>query len=134
MGIGHEKLRAQPDKLCVTVYHTDDEAFDIWKKVTGFHDDKIIRIPTDDNFWRMGDTGPCGPSTGDFLRSRRSHLGRPARQSPEEDGDRFIEIWNNVFMQYEQVDADTRVDLTRAERGYRHGLRAHGRDHDGQSR
>ena len=99
-----------PDKLCVTVYHTDDEAFDIWKKVTGFHDDKIIRIPTDDNFWRMGDTGPCGPSTEIFY-DHGDHIWGGPPGSPEEDGDRFIEIWNNVFMQYEQVDADTRIDL-----------------------
>ncbi len=96
----------------MTVYHTDDEAFGLWKKIAGLTDDRIIRIPTSDNFWAMGDTGPCGPCSEIFLRPRRSHLGRPARFS-EEDGDRFIEIWNLVFMQYEQVTKQERVDLPR---------------------
>ncbi len=99
-----------PEKMCVTIYHTDDEAFDIWKKVTGFHDSKIIRIPTDDNFWRMGDTGPCGSCTEIFY-DHGDHIWGGPPGSPEEDGDRFIEIWNNVFMQYEQIDADTLIDL-----------------------
>ncbi len=99
-----------PEKLCVTVYHNDDEAFDIWKKVTGFHDDKIIRIATDDNFWKMGDTGPCGPCTEIFY-DHGDHIWGGPPGSAEEDGDRFIEIWNNVFMQYEQIDADTRIEL-----------------------
>jgi len=99
-----------PEKLCVTVHSTDEEAAAIWKKVTGFSDDKIIRIPTDDNFWRMGDTGPCGPCTEIFYDHGEHIWGGPPG-SPEEDGDRFIEIWNNVFMQYEQIDADTRIDL-----------------------
>ena len=99
-----------PEKLCVTVHSTDEEAAAIWKKVTGFSDDKIIRIPTDDNFWRMGDTGPCGPCTEIFYDHGEHIWGGPPG-SPEEDGDRFIEIWNIVFMQYEQVDADTRIDL-----------------------
>jgi len=99
-----------PEKLCVTVHSTDEEAAGIWKKVTGFDDRKIIRIPTDDNFWRMGDTGPCGPCTEIFYDHGEHIWGGPPG-SPEEDGDRFIEIWNNVFMQYEQVDADTRIDL-----------------------
>ena len=98
------------DKLCVTVHSTDEEAAEIWKKVTGFDDHKIIRIATDDNFWRMGDTGPCGPCTEIFYDHGDSIWGGPPG-SPEEDGDRFIEIWNNVFMQYEQIDADTRIDL-----------------------
>ncbi len=98
------------EKMCVTIYHTDDEAFDIWKKVTGFHDDKIIRIPTSDNFWAMGDTGPCGPCTEIFY-DHGEHIPGGPPGSPEEDGDRFIEIWNNVFMQYEQIDLDTRIDL-----------------------
>ncbi len=98
------------EKLCVTIYHTDDEAFDIWKKVTGFHDSKIIRIPTSDNFWSMGDTGPCGPCTEIFY-DHGDHIWGGPPGSPEEDGDRFIEIWNNVFMQYEQIDPDTRIDL-----------------------
>ena len=99
-----------PEKLCVTVHSTDEEAADIWKKITGFADEKIIRIPTDDNFWRMGDTGPCGPCTEIFY-DHGDHIWGGPPGSPEEDGDRFIEIWNNVFMQYEQVDTDTRIDL-----------------------
>ncbi|PCJ02371.1 MAG: alanine--tRNA ligase [Alphaproteobacteria bacterium] len=99
-----------PDKLCVTVHSTDEEAAAIWKKVTGFADHKIIRIATDDNFWRMGDTGPCGPCTEIFYDHGEHIWGGPPG-SPEEDGDRFIEIWNNVFMQYEQIDAETRIDL-----------------------
>ncbi len=99
-----------PEKLCVTVHSSDEEAAAIWKKITGFSDDKIIRISTDDNFWRMGDTGPCGPCTEIFYDHGEHIWGGPPG-SAEEDGDRFIEIWNNVFMQYEQVDADTRIDL-----------------------
>lgn len=98
------------EKLCVTVHSTDEEAASIWKKVTGFEDHKIIRINSDDNFWRMGDTGPCGPCTEIFYDHGEHIWGGPPG-SPEEDGDRFIEIWNNVFMQYEQIDADTRIDL-----------------------
>jgi len=96
-----------PDKLCVTVYHTDDEAADIWKKVTGFADHKIIRIAGDDNFWRMGPTGPCGPCTEIFYDHGDRIWGGPPG-SAEQDGDRFIEIWNNVFMQNEQF-ADGRL-------------------------
>ena len=89
------------DKLCVTVYHTDDEAAAIWKKVAGLPDHRIIRIPTDDNFWRMGPTGPCGPCTEIFY-DHGDHIPGGPPGSPDEDGDRFIEIWNNVFMQNEQ--------------------------------
>jgi len=99
-----------PEKLCVTVHSSDEEAAVVWKKITGFHDDKIIRISTDDNFWRMGDTGPCGPCTEIFY-DHGDHIWGGPPGSAQEDGDRFIEIWNNVFMQYEQVDADTRIDL-----------------------
>lgn len=98
------------EKLLVTVYHTDDEAFNIWKKVTGFSDDKIIRIPTDDNFWSMGDTGPCGPCTEIFY-DHGDHIWGGVPGSPEEDGDRYIEIWNNVFMQYEKHADGTRTEL-----------------------
>lgn len=98
------------DKLLVTVHSSDEEAAEIWKKVTGFSDDKIIRIPTDDNFWRMGDTGPCGPCTEIFYDHGPDVPGGPPG-SADEDGDRFIEIWNNVFMQFEQVDAETQVPL-----------------------
>ena len=91
------------DRLLVTVYHTDDEAAGIWKKVAGLPDDRIIRIPTDDNFWRMGPTGPCGPCTEIFYDHGPSIWGGPPG-SAEEDGDRFIEIWNLVFMQNEQFE------------------------------
>jgi alanyl-tRNA synthetase len=97
-------------KLLVTVYHTDDEAADIWKKVAGLPDEKIIRIPTNDNFWMMGPTGPCGPCTEIFYDHGPSIWGGPPG-SPEEDGDRFIEIWNLVFMQFEQFEDGARRDL-----------------------
>ena len=98
------------DKLLVTVYHTDDQAFDLWKKIAGLPDSKIIRIPTSDNFWAMGDTGPCGPCSEIFY-DHGGHIPGGPPGSPDEDGDRFIEIWNLVFMQYEQKSADERVDL-----------------------
>ncbi len=89
------------EKLLVTVYHTDDEAFDLWQKIAGLPADKIIRIPTKDNFWSMGDTGPCGPCSEIFYDHGADIPGGPPG-SPDEDGDRFIEIWNLVFMQFEQ--------------------------------
>lgn len=89
------------DKLLVTVHSTDEEAAGIWKKVAGFSDDKIIRIPTDDNFWQMGDTGPCGPCSEIFYDQGDTLQGGPPG-SPDEDGDRFLEFWNLVFMQFEQ--------------------------------
>ncbi|MEC9236645.1 MAG: alanine--tRNA ligase, partial [Pseudomonadota bacterium] len=98
------------DKLLVTVYHDDDEAVNIWKKVAGFGDDKIIRIATSDNFWSMGDTGPCGPCTEIFYDHGEHIWGGPPG-SPEEDGDRFIEIWNLVFMQYNQLEGGVRENL-----------------------
>jgi alanyl-tRNA synthetase len=97
-------------RLLATVYHTDDEAFDLWKKIAGMPDERIIRIPTSDNFWSMGDTGPCGPCSEIFYDHGDSIPGGPPG-SPDEDGDRFIEIWNLVFMQYEQVTPDERIDL-----------------------
>jgi alanyl-tRNA synthetase len=97
-------------KLLVTVYHTDDEAADIWKKVAGLPDEKIIRIPTNDNFWMMGPTGPCGPCTEIFY-DHGDHIWGGPPGSPEEDGDRFIEIWNLVFMQFEQFENGDRRDL-----------------------
>ena len=100
------------DKLLVTVYHTDDEAASIWKKYAGLSDDKIIRIPTDDNFWSMGATGPCGPCTEIFYDHGDKIWGGPPG-SAEEDGDRFIEIWNLVFMQYDQQENGERSDLPR---------------------
>ncbi|WP_066552735.1 alanine--tRNA ligase [Croceicoccus bisphenolivorans] len=98
------------DKLITTVYHTDDEAFDLWKKIAGLSDDRIIRIPTSDNFWSMGDTGPCGPCSEIFYDHGEHIWGGPPG-SPEEDGDRFIEIWNLVFMQFEQKADGTRDPL-----------------------
>jgi alanyl-tRNA synthetase len=100
------------DKLLVTVYHTDDEAAGLWKKIAGFSDDRIIRIPTSDNFWAMGDTGPCGPCSEIFI-DRGEHIWGGPPGSPEEDGDRFLEFWNLVFMQYEQVTKEERVPLPR---------------------
>ncbi|MBB6407546.1 alanine--tRNA ligase [Mesorhizobium sangaii] len=100
------------DKLLVTVYHTDDEAAGFWKKIAGFSDDRIIRIATSDNFWAMGDTGPCGPCSEIFI-DRGEHIWGGPPGSPEEDGDRFLEFWNLVFMQYEQVTKEERIDLPR---------------------
>ena len=100
------------DRLLVTVYHTDDEAFDLWKKIAGFDDDRIIRIPTSDNFWSMGETGPCGPCSEIFYDQGPALQGGPPG-SPDEDGDRFLEFWNLVFMQYEQVDGGQRIPLPR---------------------
>jgi alanyl-tRNA synthetase len=99
------------DKLLVTVYSEDEEAHALWKKIAGLSDDRIIRIPTSDNFWAMGDTGPCGPCSEIFFDHGEHIWGGPPG-SPEEDGDRFIEIWNLVFMQYEQLPGE-RVDLPR---------------------
>lgn len=96
-------------KLLTTVYHTDDEAFEIWKKV-GVPEDRIIRIATSDNFWQMGPTGPCGPCTEIFY-DHGDHIWGGPPGSPEEDGDRFIEIWNVVFMQNEQFEDGSMIDL-----------------------
>ena len=98
------------DRLLVTVYHTDDEAAAIWKKVAGLTDDRIIRIPTNDNFWMMGPTGPCGPCTEIFF-DHGDHIWGGPPGSPDEDGDRFVEIWNLVFMQYEQFEDGSRREL-----------------------
>ncbi len=92
-----------PDRLTATVYHTDDEAWDLWKKIAGLPDERIIRIPTKDNFWAMGDSGPCGPCSEIFY-DHGDHIPGGPPGSPDEDGDRFTEIWNLVFMQYEQED------------------------------
>ena len=90
-----------PDRLTATVYHTDDEAFDLWRKISGLPESRIIRIPTKDNFWAMGDNGPCGPCSEIFY-DHGDHIPGGPPGSPDEDGDRFTEIWNLVFMQYEQ--------------------------------
>ncbi len=99
-------------RLLVTVYHTDDEAAAIWKKYAGLPDERIIRIPTSDNFWSMGATGPCGPCTEIFY-DHGDHIPGGPPGSPDEDGDRFIEIWNLVFMQFEQFEDGSQEPLPR---------------------
>ena len=98
------------DKLLVTVHTSDEDAAELWKKIAGLPDEKVIRIPTSDNFWAMGDTGPCGPCSEIFF-DHGDHIPGGPPGSPDEDGDRFIEIWNLVFMQFEQVTLDERIDL-----------------------
>lgn len=98
------------ERLLATVYIDDDEAFNLWKKIAGFSDDRIIRIAGSDNFWSMGDTGPCGPCTEIFYDHGEHIWGGPPG-SPEEDGDRFVEIWNLVFMQFDQQPDGTRLNL-----------------------
>ncbi len=105
-----KEMAIPKDKLCVTVYSQDDEAAGIWKKLTGFSDHKIIRISTSDNFWSMGDTGPCGPCSEIFYDHGDHVFGGPPG-SPEADGDRFVEIWNLVFMQFEQLPGGERIAL-----------------------
>ncbi len=100
------------EKLLVTVFSEDDEAADLWKRIAGLRDDRIIRIPTSDNFWRMGDTGPCGPCSEIFYDHGDTIPGGPPG-SPDEDGDRFIEIWNLVFMQFEEGPPGVRAPLPR---------------------
>ncbi len=99
------------DKLLVTIYHEDEEAARLWRKIAGLPDERIIRIATSDNFWSMGDTGPCGPCSEIFY-DHGPHIAGGPPGSADEDGDRFIEIWNLVFMQYEQTETD-RLDLPR---------------------
>ena len=106
------ELGLAAERLLVTVYAEDDEAFELWRKIAGLPEQRIIRIGTSDNFWSMGETGPCGPCSEIFYDHGEGIPGGPPG-SPDEDGDRFIEIWNLVFMQFEQVDADTRNDLPR---------------------
>jgi alanyl-tRNA synthetase len=98
------------DRLLATVYAEDDEAFNLWRKIAGLPESRVIRIPTSDNFWSMGDTGPCGPCTEIFY-DHGEHIPGGPPGSPNEDGDRFIEIWNLVFMQYEQFAGGTRENL-----------------------
>ncbi|KUO57468.1 MAG: alanine--tRNA ligase [Sphingomonadales bacterium BRH_c42] len=98
------------DRLTVTVYHTDDEAFGLWRKISGLPEQRIIRIPTSDNFWSMGDTGPCGPCSEIFY-DHGDHIAGGPPGSPDEDGDRFVEIWNLVFMQFDQQADGSRIDL-----------------------
>jgi alanyl-tRNA synthetase len=98
------------DRLTATVYHTDDEAFDLWTKISGLPDSRIIRIPTKDNFWAMGDDGPCGPCSEIFF-DHGDHIPGGPPGSPDEDGDRFVEIWNLVFMQFEQAAGEIVSEL-----------------------
>ena len=104
------ELGINKDKLYVTIYHDDEQAYSAWKKITNFTDDKIIRISTNDNFWSMGDTGPCGPCSEIFYDHGENYQGNPPSEA-DETHDRFVEIWNLVFMQYEQVDVKTRLNL-----------------------
>ena len=99
-----------PEKLTATVYHTDDQAFDLWRKISGLPEHRIIRIPTKDNFWAMGENGPCGPCSEVFY-DHGEHIPGGPPGSPDEDGDRFVEIWNLVFMQYEQEANEIVGDL-----------------------
>ena len=105
-----KKYEINPNKLLVTIYHDDEQAESYWKKIANLPDSRIIKISTSDNFWSMGDTGPCGPCSEIFYDHGEKYFGGPPG-SPNEDGDRFIEIWNLVFMQYEQIDTNNRVDL-----------------------
>ena len=104
------ELGINKDKLYVTIYHDDEQAYSAWKKITNFADDKIIRISTNDNFWSMGDIGPCGPCSEIFYDHGENYQGNPPSEA-DETHDRFVEIWNLVFMQYEQVDEKTRLNL-----------------------
>ena len=105
-----KELSISPDRLYVTIYHDDEQAYDAWKKISGFSDNKIIRISTKDNFWSMGDTGPCGPCSEIFYDHGESFKGKPPSELDETE-DRFVEIWNLVFMQYEQINEEKRIDL-----------------------
>jgi alanyl-tRNA synthetase len=96
-----KELGINKTKLLATIYHNDDEAYNFWKKIAGLSDDKIIRISTDDNFWSMGETGPCGPCSEIFYDRGDKIFGGPPG-SKDQDGDRFTEIWNLVFMQFEK--------------------------------
>jgi alanyl-tRNA synthetase len=101
-----------PERLLITVYAEDDQAAELWRKIAGLPDGRILRIPTSDNFWAMGDTGPCGPCSEIFYDHGPAIPGGPPG-SPDEEGDRFIEIWNLVFMQYEQTRPGNRIELPR---------------------
>ena len=103
-------LALPPEKLVITVYAEDEEAHTLWRKIAGLSDERIIRIATDDNFWAMGETGPCGPCSEIFYDHGESVAGG-LPGSPDEDGDRFVEIWNLVFMQFERHEDGTRTDL-----------------------
>ncbi len=115
------------DRLLVSVYAEDDEAAELWHRIAGLPQERIIRIPTADNFWRMGDTGPCGPCSEIFYDHGSSVPGGPPG-SPDEDGDRFVEIWNLVFMQYRGGAAGNAGAVATALDRHRHGAGA-GRGH-----
>ena len=105
-----KEFKIEKEKLLVTVFSEDEDAYNFWKKIAGLSDDKIIKINTSDNFWSMGDTGPCGPCSEIFYDHGDKYPGGPPG-SPDEDGDRFIEIWNLVFMQFEQISPSERINL-----------------------
>ncbi len=104
------ELAINKDKLCVTIYYDDEQAYESWKKVAGLSDDRIIRISTKDNFWSMGETGPCGPCSEIFYDHGDQFNGKLPSEA-DETGDRFVEIWNLVFMQFEQLNSNERIDL-----------------------
>ncbi len=106
----HKDFGLAADRMTVTVYHTDDEAFDLWRRISGLPEERIIRIATNDNFWAMGDTGPCGPCSEIFY-DHGDHIPGGPPGSPDEDGDRFVEIWNLVFMQFEKFADGKQVEL-----------------------
>jgi len=105
-----KEFKIEKEKLLVTVFNEDEEAYKYWKKIAGLSDEKIIKISTSDNFWSMGETGPCGPCSEIFYDHGDKYPGGPPG-SPNEDGDRFIEIWNLVFMQFEQITSSERINL-----------------------
>src|SRR5271167_2119704 len=112
-GLLTRDLGLPAEKLTITVYYDDDEAFNLWRKISGLPEERIIRIATSDNFWAMGDTGPCGPCSEIFY-DHGDHIPGGPPGSPDADADRFVEIWNLVFMQYEQLaKGGERVDLPR---------------------
>ena len=105
-----KELAINPEKLLVTIYHDDLEARELWQKISGFSDDKIIAIASDDNFWSMGDIGPCGPCSEIFYDHGDKIFGGPPG-SKDQDGDRFVEIWNLVFMQFEKTKDGKKINL-----------------------
>jgi len=107
-----KELGINKERLFVTIYHDDEQAYRAWKKISGFSDEKIIRISTNDNFWSMGETGPCGPCSEIFYDHGEKYKGNPP-SAKDETHDRFVEIWNLVFMQFEQINKNERIDLPR---------------------
>ena len=107
-----KELGINKERLFVTIYHDDEQAYRAWKKISGFSDEKIIRISTNDNFWSMGETGPCGPCSEIFYDHGENYKGNPP-SAKDETHDRFVEIWNLVFMQFEQINKNERIDLPR---------------------